>query len=265
VAAAAKQSSSRHPPKPLETLVSNSTQEPGHKAESPVRKIAVGVIIAVVAGGSSPWWWAAVFPRPAAKTISAECSPEVLRNQLFRAGSHRPGVIEAAAITMRIKFSLREFECVSNLATVLLDQDQDNGHGLYFEGETWRAKAAADSTQSSFSRERMREYFLRYIANERGLPLDERGGDSKACYEREKGYCAERTAWISHLLAADYFQWAESSKDKGSKKQLLERAARFLKADLDFGGFEQVIPSAVLKERITEEFEKLGVHYPTNP
>jgi hypothetical protein len=155
-------------------------------------------------------------------------------------------------------FDRREFECVSNLATVLLDQDPSNGHGLYFAGETWRAKAG-DSTQSSYAREKMQEYFLKYIANERDLDPSERNGNRKACYQREKGYCAERTAWINHLMAIDYYYSAEASKDKKVKKTLLEHARTYSEIDLGFnGGFDQIVPSQVLKDKINDELRPIG-------
>lgn len=242
-----------------------SDNEPSAKSEGLVRKIVIGIVITLVAGGSSPWWWAAIFPKPAVKIISAECSPDVLRNQLFRAASNKSAVIKTTATTMRGKLSLQEFKCVSDLAAVLLEQDPDNGHGLYFSGEAWRFEAMEDPKRSEFCRDRMREYFLKYITNEPLLPSDERNGNGKVCYERENGYCAERTAWISHLMAVDYCQWAEDSRDKITKIKRLERAARFSKIDLEFGGFDQVTPSAVLRERIEKELQNLGASYPTDP
>lgn len=248
----------RNPPK---TAVRNSKKKPGDKSESPITKIVIGVLIALIAGGSSPWWWAAIFPKPAPRIVSGPCSPEILKDQLF-AASDRAMVIKDAAKRMKEKLGLQEFECVSDLANVLLEQDHDNGHGLYFQGETWRFKAMDDPKHSELSRDRMREYFLRYIANERLLSPGERSGDGKACYDREKGYCEERTAWINHLMAVSYLQWAEDSKDKTTKIKRLELATKCLKVDLDFGGFDQVTPSAELKGRIKEEFEKLGARFP---
>jgi hypothetical protein len=244
--------------------VRKSDKKPGDKSDSPAKKIIVGVIVALVAGSSSPWWWAVLFPKPTVKAITAECSPEVLRNNLFRAASDKSAIIKSTARTMKEKFSLQEFECVSGLATVLLEQDQENGHGLYFKGETWRVKAKQDPKHSDLPRERMREYFFRYMANEPHLPLDQRDGIAKACYERENGYCAERTAWINHLMAIDYFQQAEDSIDKGTKRKRLESAEKFLKRDLQFGDFDQIIPSAVLRDKIEQELQRLGAPYPAD-
>jgi len=176
--------------------------------------------------------------------------------------SDRAAVIRTTAATMKEKLSQEQFECVSNLANVLLEQDRNNGHGLYFQGEAWRFKAGNDLKQSLFCRDRKREFFLRYIANERLLSQNERDGDGNTCYDREKGYCKERTAWINHLMAVEYRQWAEDAEDRTTKIKRLELAAKFLKIDLDFGGFELVAPSAALKNTINEDFEKLGARYP---
>jgi hypothetical protein len=139
----------------------------------------------------------------------------------------------------------------------LLEDDQDNGHGLYFSGEAWRAKAKQDPTRADFSRERVREHFFRYLASEPGLALIERDGDGAACYLREKGYCAERTAWINHLMAIDYYQQAQDTIDKKIKIQRLERASTFVENDLKFGGFDQILPSLVLKSKVQEELQSL--------
>ena len=68
----------------------------------------------------------------------------------------------------------------------------------------------------------MREYFFRYLSVEHSLTLSERDGDGLVCYQREKGYCAERTAWINHLMAIDYRQQAQDAVDKETKMHHLQ-------------------------------------------
>ena len=244
------------------------------KSESPVGKIVVAVVIALLAGGSSSWWWDELFPKPStvsvqpanpSKVISPECSPEALRSQLLHAGSDRPVVIKSSARTMREKFRLQDFDCVSGLAAVFLEVDQDNGHGLYFSGEAWRVKAKQDPPHADINPERMREHFFRYIATESGLALSERDGDAVACYLREKGYCAERTAWINHLMAIDFYQQEQDATNKKIKLERLRRASEFVEKDLQFkqkdsqrNGFEQIYPSEALKGMIQEELQRLG-------
>jgi hypothetical protein len=269
--AAKAQTRARDAPNSPTMAMSNSKKKPGDKPESPLTKILVALAVALLAGGSAPWWWNLIVPkqvahekRPVEQVFPPECSPEILKNQLFRSASDRAAVIKATASTMKEKLGQQQFECVSNLANVLLEQDGNNGHGLYFQGEAWRFKAMDDPKKSPLCRDRMREFFLRYIANERLLSQNERDGDGNICYDREKGYCKERTAWVNHLMAVDYRQWAEDAKDKKTKLVRLELAAKFLKVDLDFGGFDLVAPSAALKDTINEDFEKLGVRYPAD-
>jgi hypothetical protein len=103
----------------------------------------------------------------------------------------------------------------------------------------------------------MREHFFRYLGNLSGLAPSERDGDSNACYQREKGYCGERTAWINHLMAVDYYQQAQETSDVGVKLERLQRASQFLKTDQEFGGFDQIMPSAILKSKIEAEKSRL--------
>ncbi|MFL6261969.1 MAG: hypothetical protein ACJ76Y_19905 [Thermoanaerobaculia bacterium] len=158
---------------------------------------------------------------------------------------------------MREWLRTQNLECVASTATILLQTDHDSGHGLYFSGEVWRVKGKQDPTRSDFSRDRMREHFFRYLEAEPNLPANERDGKSVACYLREKGYCAERTAWISHLMAIDYYQQAEDAGDNKIKMQRLQRASEFLKKDLAFGGFDQIMQSKELDRKIKEALQYL--------
>ncbi len=230
--------------------------KPSTKSEGTVAKIVVAVVIALLVGSSSPWWWNKLFPTPPTPLIFPECSPEILRSQLLHAGYDKSVVIKSSARTMREKVRLQDFDCVSGLAAVLLDVDQDNGHGLYFSGEAWRVKAERDPKLQG----RMRDTFFRYLDIEPSLNPSERDGVAAACYEREKGYCAERTAWINHLMSIDFYQQAQYAVDKKIKIHQLQRALGFVKNDLKFGGFDQIIPSPVLKRNVEEELQSLTHH-----
>ena len=72
------------------------------------------------------------------------------------------------------------------------------------------------------------------------------------------GSFAERTAWINHLMAIDYYQEAQGTVDKEIKIQRLQRALKFVKNDLQYGGFDQILPSTVLKRKVQEELQSLG-------
>lgn len=252
---------------------------PGHatsgwfKSEGPIGKIIIAVAIALLVGGSSPWWWDKLFTKQhteeekraqPTKVMQPECSPDIFRSQLLHAGTDKPVVIKSRARTMQVKFSFQDLDCVSGLAEVFIEVDQANGHGLYFLGEMWRVKAKQDPSHADFYRERMREYFFRYIATEPSLALSERKGYAAACYLREKGYCAERTAWINHLMAIDFYQQGHEATNKKIKLKRFERASEFVEKDLKFkqkdstqNGFEQIYPSKVLKGMIQAELQLL--------
>jgi hypothetical protein len=235
------------------------------KSEGPIVKIVVAVVIALLVGGSSPWWWTILFSKQTLVTPPPECSPDNLKTQLFLAGSDKPTVIKSCARTMRDRFRLQDFDCVYGLAGVLLQDDQDNGHGLYFSGEVWRVRAKQDPSRADFCRGRMREHFFRYLATEPSLAPSERDGDAAACYLREKGYCVERTAWINHLMAIDFYQQGQDATNKKIKLKRFERASEFVERALQFKqkdsqhkGFEQIYPSESLKDMIQEELQRFG-------
>lgn len=232
--------------------------KPSSDSEDPLGKIIVAVVIALLAGGSSPWWWNKVSP-PSAPTTpdSFLCSPQHLKEELFQAGSDKSAVVKSRARTMRKELARQNYDCVLDIALVLIENAQDNGHGLYFSGEAWRGKAKTITKTSDTSRGKMRDAFFRYLDNEPRQPISELGGNAEACYQREKGYCAERTAWINHIMANDYYQQAQDSADKATKMHHLERALNFVENDLKFGGFDQLTPSAVLKSKIQEKLQSL--------
>lgn len=219
-------------------------------SKGPATEIIVGVVLALLVGTSAPWWWAKIFPSSA-----ADCSTHELKERLSYEES-RSEVIVKASKDLRERFRRQHFDCVYELAAVLIEDDPENGHGLYFSGEVWRVRAT-EPQNSALARKRMREHFFRYISAEKDLTDTERDGDGKACYKRSKGYCAERTAWISHLMAIDYNKQAEEAADKATKLQYLQRAEEFLERDLKYGGFDQIIPSKVLQGKIRENREKL--------
>lgn len=225
------------------------------KSEGPILKIVVVVVIALLVGGSSPWWWTKLFHhKPVPVPSPLEHSPDILRTQPPNVASDNSTVITSTAQTMKERCRAEDFNSVYDLAMALLKDDQNNGHGLYFSGEVCRVKAKQDPS----NRERMREHFLRYLTVESALPLSERDGNAADCYRRPKGYCAARTAWINHLMAIDYYRQGQDATDKENKIKCFQRALEFVKKDLQFGGFDQNIPSTVLKSRVQEELQGLG-------
>ena len=226
------------------------------KSESAITRIIIAVVIALLVGGSAPWWWAMLFPPQA---LSSECFPENIKAQseLLNMGDNivSASVIKSIAKIMREQFRLQHFECVNNLAKVLLHADQDNGHGLYYSGELWRVKTSQNPNNKDYFQGRMREHFYRYLDIEPHLTENERVGDADACYQRAKGYCAERTAWICHLMAYDFYHQAQKAVDKADKLIFLQKALLFVEKDLNYGGFDQLMLSTVLKSKIQDELQ----------
>lgn len=186
---------------------------------------------------------------PVAQSALAGCDSQELQAQQLGGTS---AAIMKSAEHMKTYLLDSKLECVETIARSLLQIDQYNGHGLYFMGEVWNKRSKRDALHASLYRERMRENFSVYIDTESALPSTERDGIGAFCYRREKGYCAERTAWISHLMAIDFYEQAQAAPNKRIKVDLLQRAQKFIKTDLAFGGFAQIVPSKVLDGNIQE-------------
>jgi hypothetical protein len=197
-------------------------------------------------------------PNHSGSAASPECTLESVRNELLLPHIDRDAAITADARGMRQQYQFQRFDCVANIARALLEVDQDNGHGLYYFGEVWNVRSIQDPAREVYLRARMREAFRRYLSVERNLADSEKDGTAAACYLRSKGYCAERTAWINHLMAIDFLRMARNESDRDTKIKMLRDARDFVEADLSFGGFDQIVPSTVLKQKVEYELQNLG-------
>ena len=138
--------------------------------------------------------------------------------------------------------------------------DKRNGHALYYRGETTRIKATDKFDPKScpkkidgeaFSFDPYEEDFYVYIENERNLAESEKGGDLRAeiCYTRTGGYCRQRTGWIHHLLANDFYSQASRAVDSDIRREKLQRAldhARKAQSLYPPSGFDQCVPTKVI-------------------
>jgi hypothetical protein len=107
-------------------------------------------------------------------------------------GTQKLVLVEAR--DMRDLFNQRQFEPVFDRVDLLRAIDHENGHALYFRGELYRVLRQRTDMRGAF-----REYLQ--LADHYPEALV---GDARQCYLRPTGYCAERTEWISHLLAQDF-------------------------------------------------------------
>ena len=77
----------------------------------------------------------------------------------------------------------------------------------------------------------MRKSFLRYLEMESNQPEQDRSGDGEVCYNfRPEGFCGERTAWVCHLMAGEYYDQAIHANGV-EKKTYLEQAAKYVECE----------------------------------
>jgi hypothetical protein len=82
---------------------------------------------------------------------------------------------------------------------------------------------------------------------------------SEICYERSRGFCRQRSGWVEHWLANQFYEAGEAVGDASQKLERLERALMHTTASLrDFpNGFEQMKPSKWLQQTLPSEIGKL--------
>lgn len=149
----------------------------------------------------------------------------------------------------------RDFTHTDELVKLILDIDGNNGHGLYYAGEAKRKQGVIGGRHQDFDK---------YLEIEEHLPREERETplDQEACYERPKGYCKQRTAWIQHLLATDYLEMGRQETDREKRRDDFQTALRRSQEALaNFpGGFNadgQGSTKAIEREA-SEELKKLN-------
>jgi hypothetical protein len=157
----------------------------------------------------------------------------------------------SAATLLRKLYKQSSFESVLDVAQVLGTVDQENGHALYFLGEGYR---------SLDERTSMRGALQQYLqAADHHAEAED--GDAAACYQRTSGYCRERTAWINHLMANDYYQEARTSR--GEEASNLGTAFNYEKHVLEtrphgFYHLASIESSCGLLQQIASELRHLG-------
>lgn len=160
--------------------------------------------------------------------------------------------VEAAGM-LREAFRQKDFSSVEILVNLLFGIDRTSGHALYYAGELKRARGMRPESHREF---------YRYLDIEATLLESERGGgiEAEICYQRAKGYCKQRAAWIHHLLANDFYRTALKEMDESNKRDWLMRALKQAKAAMSIfpGGFVQHIPTSELKREIAAALTAIG-------
>jgi hypothetical protein len=166
----------------------------------------------------------------------------------------------------------------------LKDIDDRDGHAWYFAGEIRRIKNDALFTSKSCIKAPLKgpvdltpyeNDFNIYLDSLKTLPASETGGSDmgwRICYERASGYCVERTSWIHHLLANDFYQQSISFTERHDRVARLELAEGHAREALKYRqpeehgrqGFEQCTDTNALLEKIEETLSCLrrGVNCP---
>ena len=169
-----------------------------------------------------------------------------------------------------------DFSRVEEALASLRKIDEQIGHVWYFEGEMKRLKNATLFTQKGCLKtlpngqtqiaDVYQQDFYRYLEIASSLPERETGGDtgSEVCYQRANGYCIQRTAWIHHLLANDFYQIAIAANDDPGRAAALDAARKHAKEAHRYRtpegieGFVQCIGTLVLEHEIAGQLAATG-------
>lgn len=105
------------------------------------------------------------------------------------------------AVGRKPPFRDRDFEASEDIIYVLQKLDRTNGHAIYISGEIERMLGGLSKG---------RQRFYEYLELEGDRTRSGEIGVT-ACRNAE-GFCRERTAWIFHLLANDFYAYGKSLK-----------------------------------------------------
>lgn len=145
---------------------------------------------------------------------------------------------------------LRREAFVRPLATIeeIRTLDPNNGHVQYFTGAIarWMSRPGVPAEASHQAFFRYLELVGRVDPSVASTPP---GG--RWCYDRPWGICSERTAWINHQLAWDYFRAAAAIEEEGPRRSRYLRARQYALEALRLfpTGFDQGLPTGEIAER----------------
>ena len=158
------------------------------------------------------------------------------------------------SLDLRQQFAAKEYDYVEEISGLVLEISPDNGHGLYYSGEVWRVRG---------NQEQMRGQFNRYRSVEKLQPLDQRKIKGSDCYYLAPiGFCGERTGWVDHMQANNFYQRALGEKEQGTKVSSLKTACGFVRESFDrypsgFDASKSFYSTEDLQERILKDMATL--------
>jgi hypothetical protein len=187
---------------------------------------------------------------------------QMLQNYFLDLAAHLPDAGKAEVLTrggavasQRFQDALSQLspfsdEAARDVTDLLTKLDRNNGHGLYFSGEIDWHRQRADRGQTQF---------YAYLEEEQRLVPQFRGDTSAAACRGPKGYCRQRTAWINHLLANDFYTQAlkeEAGKDARTTWNTVFLHTCTSKKLFDDVGFNQLTPTATIEQETEKRLQK---------
>ena len=148
-----------------------------------------------------------------------------------------------------------KFGRVLLLTDILKHLDSGNGHALYFSGEVLRAQGKVQEAHKEFYR-----YFE--VLAETQLLEDIGDTGSEYCYTLPRGFCRQRSGWIRHLLADDFYRQAQATGDAQERLSRYETALKHAETALrdytgGFDGIKQGLPTRLIAQNAAEEIARL--------
>ena len=170
-------------------------------------------------------------PRPEQLTLSLIKDKKFIKSIILEPKNQKDSIlIETSKIlrdqihsvtdNKRKDFVLDDFNDVNPIIDFMLAIDAKNGHAIYFKGEVYRLLNDYD---------RFLEYFQLYLTIEDSMGYRiQKLANARLCYETAHGYCEQRTAWISQLLANYYYKEGISESDLNKKMESFNIAIKYI-------------------------------------
>lgn len=174
---------------------------------------------------------------------------------LVQAGTQLRSEYRRAVGNPRLANDPDRFARVTLLIEVLTQLDDGNGHALYFAGEVKRREGKPIEAHQQFYRyfEMLERY---HIAEDQG----ETGAEF--CYTQPHGFCRQRSGWIRHLMADDYYRQSQLAGDPQERATRLEGVVKHAEAALrdypgGYDGLDQGQPTRQMLERARAEIARI--------
>jgi len=129
-------------------------------------------------------------------------------------GEAQDAVFVQAALLLKELQLAGQYKSVIDLAMPMLRLRPGNGAALAFVGYAYRG--LGDMPEAK----RRLQNYLAEAAN----VSDAQDGPQRKCYDRADGFCAERTGWIEHLVAAIALRQAQSAQSTDEQAERYEEA-----------------------------------------